>query len=67
MKGIKTILFVVVVRFGDPCESPRALLFTAAPGSILLLLLMVCDSCESLEPVGAPYVVWPIAIWGTFK
>ena len=32
---------------------------------LLLLLLKVCDSCESLEPVGAPYVVSPIAIWGT--
>ena len=30
-----------------------------------MLLLMVCDSCESLEPVGAPDVVSPIAIWGT--
>ena len=29
---------VVVVRFGDPCESPGALPLTAAPGYVEMLL-----------------------------
>ena len=36
-KSITNLVVVVVVWFGDPCESPGALLLTAAPGYVGLL------------------------------